>query len=618
MNQQLTILVFAPHSAIWVHAFPEALIIESLKQQNNRIIYITCDKEFQNYCVCMSAYGLTQASPQVQKDEICKICNSQKEIIKNEFKFDGYDIGEFINQTERATIESILKQTTPQNFLDLKLDNISVGKTALYEVLLKYKKSDLSFSETEWNSYLISLRNTLISFFASRKILDKEKPDRVLTYNSLYSVNRVCIQLAEIRGIPTYFLHAGENLSNRLQTMLIGESSPFKFYQRIKDYWPIYKDIPCSSESIEVVTNHFLELFRGNHFFAYSSSKKKQLDIYNFFSIQKGQKIIIATMGSYDEVFAAETTEVLSVNEDLIFPKQIDWIQSLIEFTRNRQDLFLIIRVHPREFPNKRDSVHSEHSKMLERVLIDLPSNIKLNLPKDNISIYNLAEYADLFLNAWSSAGEEMSLLGIPVLFYSADLVYYPSDINYLAKSKEDFFEKIDIALADGWSFEKIRTTYRWYVLKSIRSTFDLSESVKWQQESIHSKDIKRKKRLVNLIYSIYTLFNRVYFKILSKFTKTKTHMNYRSQLEDCRQRAFSLKDSNKINKLIQDQKKILFDSIDYDLENKSEYSIDLETSFIKCEILRMFPDLVDMQDIKEDTVRSPLRVNLLNAIKSK
>jgi len=617
MNQQLTILVFAPHSAIWVHAFPEALIIESLKQQNNRIIYITCDKEFQNYCVCMSAYGLTQASPQVQKEGICKICNSQKEIIKSNFKFDGYDIGEFINQSERETIELIVKKTTPQNFLDLKLDDISVGKITLYEVLLKYKKADLSFSETEWNSYLISLKNTLISFFASRKILDKEKPDRVLTYNSLYSVNRVCIQLAEIRGIPTYFLHAGENLSNRLQTMLIGENCTFKFYQRIKDYWPIYKDVPCSSESLQLVTNHFLELFKGNHVLAYSSAKNKRLNIHEFFSIQKDQKIIIATMSSYDEIFAAETTEIFSLNKDLIFSKQIDWIQSLIGFIRNRKDLFLIIRVHPREFPNKRDPLRSEHSKMLERVLIDLPSNIKLNLPKDNISIYNLAEYADLFLNAWSSAGEEMSLFGIPVLIYSPDLVLYPSDINYLAISKEDFFDKIDIALADGWSFERIRTTYRWYVLRYVRSVFDISESVKWQ-ESQSFKDIKNKGRLANLGDSIYTLFNRVYFKILSKLTKTKNHVSYHTQLEDCRQRAFSLKDSHKINELIQDKKSILLDLTDYNLENKSDYSIDLETTFIKHEISRMFPDLVDIQDIKENTVRSPLRVNLLNAIKLK
>jgi hypothetical protein len=152
-------------------------------------------------------------------------------------------------------------------------------------------------------------------------------------------------------------------------------------------------------------------------------------------------------MSSYDERFSSEIINVIPKYDNLIFSEQIDWIKFLIGFVKHRQDLFLIIRVHPREFPNKRDSMRSQHSLMLEKVLVDLPVNVKLNLPEDNLSIYDLAEYTDLFLNAWSSVGEEMSLLGIPVLIYSDDLVAYPSDINYVANSQEDFRNKIDIAL---------------------------------------------------------------------------------------------------------------------------------------------------------------------------
>ncbi|MFO0211194.1 MAG: capsule biosynthesis protein, partial [Pseudanabaena sp.] len=112
-------------------------------------------------------------------------------------------------------------------------------------MLLQYKKNNLIFSENEWDNYLIALRNTLISFFASQKIIDKEMPDRVLVYNSLYAVNRVCCQLAESRGIPTYFLHAGQSLSNRLETMLIGAKYAFPFNQKLRKYWETYKSIPC-------------------------------------------------------------------------------------------------------------------------------------------------------------------------------------------------------------------------------------------------------------------------------------------------------------------------------------------------------------------------------------
>jgi len=36
----------APHAAIWVHAFPEALLAESLAKNGHEIIYVTCDREF--------------------------------------------------------------------------------------------------------------------------------------------------------------------------------------------------------------------------------------------------------------------------------------------------------------------------------------------------------------------------------------------------------------------------------------------------------------------------------------------------------------------------------------------------------------------------------------------
>src|SRR5690606_6941171 len=102
------------------------------------------------------------------------------------------------------------------------------------------------------------------------------------------------------------------------------------------------------------------------------------------------------------------------------------------------KDLFLIIRVHPREFPNKRDSLKSDHALELEQTLSELPENVRVNWPSDNISLYDLAQIMDVCLNSWSTAGKEMGTLGIPVVLYSADLVFYPADLNYLAVSADD------------------------------------------------------------------------------------------------------------------------------------------------------------------------------------
>ena len=160
-----------------------------------------------------------------------------------------------------------------------------------------------------------------------------------------------------------------------------------------------------------------------------------------------------------------------------MYPMQADWIRALCEFVAARDDLFLVVRVHPREFPNRRERVQSEHGRLLQQALAGLPRNARVNWPEERISLYDLAEEADVFLNSWSSVGKEMSFLGRPVVTYSPQLLFYPPDLNYAAQSRDEYFTLIDRALADGWSAERIRAVYRWLGVEYGAGLIDLSDA---------------------------------------------------------------------------------------------------------------------------------------------
>ncbi|TYQ25772.1 capsule biosynthesis protein [Pseudanabaena sp. UWO310] len=601
MQNSLKIIFFAPHTAIWVHAFPEALIAEALQQEGHEVIYITCGEVFNNYCICMSAFGLSQESSTIDKKNICITCNTNKKVIRQNFHLEGYDLIDKLTLDDVSLIESTISKVTKENFLDLSIENIEIGRFALYEVLLKYKKSNLVFSDDEWSSYLTALKNTLSSFIACRHILEQEKPDRIITYNSLYSVNRVFLELAKRQNISTYFLHAGANLSDRLETVLIGKNSTFAFYQELLNYWDIYQNQACSQKLIKKVTDHVLSLLDGQHFLVYSSPRKgKPIDIRFHFGIQENQKILVATMSSYDEIFAAETVGVISNEYDLIFPKQIDWIKSLVDFAESRPDLFLIVRVHPREFPNRRDSVKSAHALAIQELLQNLPKNVRANYPSDNISLYDLAEHTNLFLNAWSSAGEEVSFLGIPVVIYSRELVSYPPDLHYVATSKNDFFSKIDEALADGWNFERMRQGYRWHVLKLERCAFNISESFTSEESSIQSR---------NKHISPLSIVKKFYTKARAKLSSDyKLKHNYNQRTNECQNRASCLKSRNQINYLITEGKKTMLDLPQTDHEVVSS---EQEALYIKEEVIRLikflyrhYPSLVQANTLREKLLK--------------
>jgi hypothetical protein len=69
-----------------------------------------------------------------------------------------------------------------------------------------------------------------------------------------------------------------------------------------------------------------------------------------------------------------------------------------------------------------------------------------------------------------------MALLGIPVVLYAPDLAFYPPDLGFWGTTSADYFAAIDRALAEGWSFDRVRRTYRWYVLEFIRATVYLGD----------------------------------------------------------------------------------------------------------------------------------------------
>jgi hypothetical protein len=463
----MKVLFFAPHSAIWVHAFPEALVAESLQQLGHEIVYVTCGRELSEFCVAMSAFGLDHGSIGVDKAAVCTKCEAARDLLRGSFALRGADLATELSASDRSKVDTVVASIDQTNFLNFTLEGVQVGRLALYEFLLQHKKSQLTFSDSEWAQYKGQLRNVLRALLAATRIFDREKPQRVLVYNALYSVNNVVCKLAAQRGIPQYFLHAGGNLSNRLQTLMLGRGNTFEYLHALMSAWPTYRNRACPAAQMKAITDHFLTLLQGQSVFGYSAAAEdRSEDIRTRYGIKDGQRILVATMSSYDERFAAETIGAVDAESNPLFPLQIDWIRAIVKFAAGRADVFLIVRVHPREFPNKRERVRSEHVRALADALIDLPVNVRVNWPSDNLSLYKLACEADVFLNAWSSVGKEMPLLGLPVVTYCPNLLLFPSDLNYVGTTMHEYFAQIDRALQEGWSAERARLAYRWMAIE--------------------------------------------------------------------------------------------------------------------------------------------------------
>jgi hypothetical protein len=552
------VLFFSPHSAIWVHAFPEALVAEALKQEGNEIVYVGCGGLLRSHCIPMAAAAIPFDAPPSTKERVCGQCGDYKRILRRRFDLDGMDLTDIVTDEDFRVAEGLSSSATRENCLDLVLDGVEVGRISTYELLLQNKKIEISFDDDEWRQYRASLRNAILVTRVMRRIIELTHPDRIIVYNALYSPNRVVCRLAELAGVPQYFLHAGDNLSNRLQRLIIARGHAFAYYGYLRDKWNEVQNRPISLDDMKSGTDHFLEVAKGRSVWAYSAASGKDADLRQRFSIPAGRKIICAVMSSSDERFSGELIGVVEADIPSIFATQVDWIRALIGYAERREDLALIIRVHPREFPNKREGVLSEHARILQAVLAELPPNVKVNWPTDDVSLYDLANIADIFANGWSTAGKEMAWLGLPVVLYSHDLTLYPPSLNYVGVTEPEYFGKIEQALNDGWDPERIRKTYRWCALEYKCASVDISESFsRSEHRSLVTRGLGKLLRSVSPTYE---------------------------QEADCRNRAGRLLASRRIDRMLREKMNSLLDLGELD----TTVSEAQETAFLKQEIRRL------------------------------
>lgn len=492
MQTKKKILFLSYHAGIWQHAFPEDIVLRELKNQGHEVQKLVCDAVLSSHCSVMTTYGVSVQSALKERLDVCKKCQSKQRLLNNWNRQDVIPFSSLLTPEQRKEAADLSQNLAQEQLVDYEYQGLPVGKYSLYEPLLNFKKSALQFSDEELPSLRASFENTLLSAMASLKYLKTNKPDIMVCYNSAYSVNHIFAEAMTRAGVRVINLHAGLHFKSFFRTMLVATNSSLDFINTAKSEFEKFSDIPLSADQIDYVMEHFDVLTTGKSVFAYSDpSQKNNLDVRDKLGIPKDKKLVVAALSSYDERFGAETIGILPRYQDLIFPVQADWIRELIEWAKKNPQVTLLIRPHPRELPNKREGVKSGHAVQLEKTLTNLPENVKVNWPADNVSLYDLALVTDVFASAWSSVGVEMSMYGSPVVLYSKDLPLYPLSLNEIGNNVPDYFEKIEKALNQPFDFERIRQTLRWLYFYYSAMTVNLEPACRLnvrQQRPFHEK----------------------------------------------------------------------------------------------------------------------------------
>ena len=517
------LLFFSPYQAIEEHSFVERKIASLLQDEGFNVDFLGCGGIYQPHCIAMSSNGLGFGTSLAKRKLVCIKCKaSRKETWKGLHR---QTIEKFLTASDFALAEQVSKTLTPENISTFEFEGFKVGRIASYELILTDKIADIEgFSKVNWEPYRHNLKRVLLSLFAIRRYVETKPLDIVVSYNSNYATNEIVRQYCEKSGKRTVFLHGAldwEHLNEKFYFSFFKPEQALR--ERIKYY--VEQNKICLDETkYEDVIEHIRHVLDAKSFWVYSAKRSADTQSIQSLGLDPEKRTALASLSCNDEIFATDFAIFNSTYISTafhIFKDQAEWLSELISFFRNRPELQLIIRLHPREFPNKRDAITSQIVEKYKLLFKNIPSNVVVNYPTDNISIYDLFREVDLHLTAHSTVGIESSWFELPTISYSSGVGLYPSHlISILPKDRNDYLAQLENQLicdsVEGKVLKKndsLLACYHWLLFDFDKTIIQISLGGYWKNPfgSGKSKLIKKIKRKLQLRWRTYKEYERVF-----------------------------------------------------------------------------------------------------------
>jgi hypothetical protein len=476
----MQITFFSPNAAIIPHYSAEMRLARVLaRRKSNQVSFLTCGSFFEKDCTVSRYLGLTTPNSNKMNPDACDECKKIIRISKVESKFNHSELNEYFTISE-AKIFFDSRKVIASDPISFTYNGISFGKIAAYELLLEFKKGNIIFQKEQLQTLTNYVENCFRTYLAAIRYFSVVKPDRIVIFNAQYGAGAAFARAAAEKGIRVDAL----SFSNVLAGM--------RQYIRLWD-WAVFKNVDpgLASWKNETLTPGLFDNFRISRSFrmirkALSpwtySSPAAGTDIRRYFEIAPEKKIILAVMNSLDEKFAAVTSGVLpeSFASEMVFKDQEDWISSLAAYLNPRDDIVLIVRPHPREFPNKREKVLAEITKTRSLFFANLPGTVIVDYPKLKVPIEDYFSDVIGITTGWSSIGLEWQMRGKLCVSYDSTLPMYPVETHLTGNTKEEYFANIEKVISGNMDHVERYTTsaISWYLFSNFKGSARLGSSI--------------------------------------------------------------------------------------------------------------------------------------------
>ena len=412
------VLCYAPYNRWALHGRWEMTILQSLKLRGAEVEYVLCDGL---YTDCDQFWGVVAPRP----DNACTTCQLQVVNLVHQMGMDFHWLGRYLQTDEGREAKRWVDALADDELLTATYGEWDVAEWVRASVQSHFRANEIDVSRPPvakvMRSYLYS---GLVACFALDRLLEEQAPDVFLLFNGRQSSTRVALELARARGIRVIVHERGM----RNEQLFLIENESCISLERFRQMWRDWGEVPLTAPELERIVSFMLGREHGQDLaWDQFSASTQPLDDVRAKLALRADRPVWALFTSSDDETAGEA------DWSSPFTSQREWIARTIEYVRANPQLDLVIRVHPNTGSKRSTGANRKQLEEMRSLRENLPANVRLIDPEEEISSYSLMDIAAVGLVWVSTVGLEMACKGKAIVLAAGNYVHGTSFVTSIA-----------------------------------------------------------------------------------------------------------------------------------------------------------------------------------------
>lgn len=441
------ILVFSPYALWGIHTIYEETIAKACQAHGARVDYLLCD----GLPECDQHWDSKTNSP--RPFDICQRCQTAAKASMDKLDLPYRWLSEFVGPAERSAAFAWAQGLAPNELRQASFRETPLGEWVLSSVIAYFRKYPPDL--TNWrvvNVYRGFLFGAAIVATGIRNYLKANAIESALLFNGRQSITRVALEVFQEQGIRVLTHERAEYQRGHLN---VKPNAHCMSLEPFKAFWSMWAQVPLDRASLEATLKWLIQRRYGANlaWIPFNKSSIGDSPLRARLHLSREKRLWALFTSSTDEV-AGDPARLGP------YESQDAWVRDVVQWVGSRDDVELIIKVHPNLGGNTYIGKAVDELRIYQEMKSTLPANIRIVLPEDSVNAYSLAEEADIGLTYGSTIGLEMAMLGKPVLLASRALYEYGSKI-LTVRSKESLPAMLERCLEASTNREIQREAFR-------------------------------------------------------------------------------------------------------------------------------------------------------------